>query len=156
MPRPEPQPRTLLRAPTGCARLEWIQLWAGADCEMEWFDIVESGIGAEPIPGARLAAFPAELRAEASMEEVRLRAVLRVEHALGCRLQLRGALAPASSVVVRDAFGCDVLQAVEGSPALQLDLSVGRFSVDAVLTPGSSIAVELLRGATRRARSKSA
>ncbi|MFN9125991.1 MAG: hypothetical protein ACK5WD_09210 [bacterium] len=142
----------LHRPPIGAARLEWIQLWAGVDCETEWFDIGESGVSTDTVVGARFSAVPANLHAEASSEEVRIRAVIRVDDLRGCRLQLRGVLAPGSQVLVRDAFGCDILQAVEGPPSLMLELGVGRFSVDAVLLPKSSISAELLRAAARRAR----
>lgn len=143
---------SLHRSPIGAARLEWIQLWAGADCETEWFDIGETGVSSDSTVGTRFAAVPAHLHAEASTDEVRIRAVIRVDDPRGCRLQLRGVLAPGSQVLLRDAFGCDILQAVEGTPSLLFELGVGRFSVDAVLLPKSSISAELLRAAARRAR----
>lgn len=145
-----------LRAPFGAARLEWIQLWAGDDCETEWFEIRETGVSSNSVAGARFAALPAHLSAEASAEEIRVRAVIRVEDHRGCRLQIRGVLSPGSQVLVRDAFGCDILQAVEGTPSLLFELGVGRFSVDAVLIPQSSLSAELLRSAVRRARGRSA
>jgi hypothetical protein len=80
--------------------------------------------------------------------------VIRVDDPRGCRLHLRGVLSLGSQVLVRDAFGCDILQAVDGTPSLQFELGVGRFSVDAVLLPKSSISVELLRAVARRGRSR--
>lgn len=154
MKHPDSAFNSILRAPFGAARLEWIQLWAGVDCETEWFEILETGVSSDAIPGTRFAAVPAHLSAEASTDEVRVRAVIRVDDPRGCRLNLRGVLAPGSQVLVRDAFGCDILQAVEGTPSLQLELGVGRFSVDAVLLPKSSVSAELLRAAARRARSR--
>jgi hypothetical protein len=145
---------SLLRPSPGSARLEWIQLWAGVDCETEWFEIGEAGVSTESVVGARFSAVPALLSAEAESEEVRLRAVIRVDDHRGCRLQLRGVLAPGSQVLVRDAFGCDILQATEGAPTLTLELGVGRFSVDALLLPQSSVSAELLRAAARRTRSR--
>ena len=138
MKQPDTAFNSLLRAPVGAARLECIQLWAGVDCETEWFEILETGVFSDTVPGARFAAVPAHFSAEASGEEVRVRAVL----------------SPGSQVLVRDAFGCDILQAVEGTPSLQFELGVGRFSVDAVLLPKSSISVELLRAVARRGRSR--
>jgi len=154
MKHADTQLRSLLRAPIGAARLESIQLWAGADCETEWFEILETGVSSDAVHGTRFWAVPAQLSAEASSEEVRIRAVVRVDHQGGCRLQLRGVLAPGSQVLLRDAFGCDVLQAIDGTPSLVLDLGVGRFSVDAVLMPKSSITVELLRATARRATTR--
>lgn len=154
MKQPDTAFNSLLRASVGAARLEWIQLWAGADCETEWFEILETGVSSDAISGTRFSAVPAHLSAEASSEEVRVRAVIRVDDPRGCRLHLRGVLAAGSQVLVRDAFGCDILQAVEGTPSLQFELGVGRFSVDAVLLPKSSISVELLRAAARRGRSR--
>lgn len=155
MKQSDPSFNPSLRVPFGAARLEWIQLWAGVDCETEWFEISEGGVCADSVPGARFAALPAQLNAEATAEEVRIRAVIRVDDHRGCRLQLRGVLATGSQVLVRDAFGCDILQAVEGTPSLVFDLGVGRFSVDAVLLPKSSLSAELLRSAARRSRDRS-
>jgi len=154
MKQPDTAFNSLLRAPVGAARLECIQLWAGVDCETEWFEIRDTGVCADPVPGARFAAVPAHFSAEASGEEVRVRAVIRVDDPRGCRLHLRGVLSLGSQVLVRDAFGCDILQAVDGTPSLQFELGVGRFSVDAVLLPKSSISVELLRAVARRGRSR--
>jgi hypothetical protein len=139
------------RVPPAIGRVEWLQLWAGDDCETEWFDIAADGVVSAPLPGVRFEALPGFLRAESSSEPVRIRAVLRVEHP-GCRLQIRGQLAPGSQILLRDAFACDMLQAVEGTPSLTLDLPPGRFSVDAHLIPQSSVTVELVRAAARRSR----
>lgn len=144
----------LHRAPSGAARLEWIQLWSGVDRETEWFDIPESGIAVEGSGGLRFTANQSQVGAESASEEVRVRAVLRVDHPDGCRVQLRGVLRDGSQVVLRDAFGFEVLQATEGTPRLLLDLSLGRFAVDAVLTPRSSISVEVLRATARRSRGR--
>ena len=154
MTQPNPILNASLRAPSGSARLEWIQLWAGIDCETEWFEISEAGVSSDAASGARFAAVPSFLSAEATSEEVRVRAVIRVDDHRGCRLNLRGVLSPGSQVLVRDAFGCDILQAVEGTPSLLFDLGVGRFSVDAVLLPTSSLSAELQRSAVRRSRAR--
>jgi len=155
MTQQDPTFNPSLRAPIGSARLEWIQLWAGVDCETEWFEISETGVSSDSASGARFSAVPALLSAEATWEEVRVRAVIRVDDHRGCRLNLRGVLSPGSQVLVRDAFGCDILQAVEGTPSLVFDLGFGRFSVDAVLIPKSSLSAELLRSAARRSRARS-
>ena len=155
MKRHPPQAHSTVRPLVANAGLERLQLWSGLDCETEWFEIPESGIVTRTATGVRFKAAPRSVHAEAGEEQVRIRAVLRVDGA-GCRLRLCGLLEPQSVVVIRDAFGCEILQALEGAPTLTIELAVGRYAVDAELAPRSSLAVELLRatGAGTRARSR--
>jgi hypothetical protein len=133
------------------ARLEWLQLWAGADCDTEWFDIAPEGISSTAVPGVHFRATPVDLHASSETEELRLRAVIHVP-AAGPRLSFQGIISPGSEVLLRDAFGREILQAIHGSPSLTIDLGMGRFAVEARLLPKSSISVELLRATARRAR----
>lgn len=154
MKRHPPQPHSSVRPLVASAGLERLQLWSGPDCETEWFEIPEPGIATCTVTGVRLKAAPRSVHAEAGDEEVRLRAVLRVDGA-GCRLRLCGLLEAQSVVVIRDAFGCEILQALEGSPALTIELAAGRYAVDAELSPRSSVAVELLRATSAGTRARS-
>jgi len=143
------QPTEPKTAPT--ARLEWLQLWAGADCDTEWFDIAAEGISSNAVPGVHFRATPADLHASSEMEELRLRAVIHAP-TVGPRLSFQGVISAGSEVLLRDAFGREILQAIHGSPCLTIDLGMGRFSVEARLLPKSSISVEILHAAARRAR----
>ena len=155
MKRHPPHPHSAARPLVANAGLERLQLWSGPDCETEWFEIPESGIVTRTVTGVRFKAAPRSVHAEAGDEQVRVRAVLRVDGA-GCRLRLCGLLEPQIVFVIRDAFGCEILQALEGAPMLMIELAVGRYAVDADLSPRSSLAIELLRatGAGARARSQ--
>lgn len=154
MKRHPPQPHSSVRPLVAHAGLERLQLWSGLDCETEWFEIPEPGITTRTATGVHLKAAPRSVHAEAGEEQVRIRAVLRVDGP-GCRLRLCGLLEPQSVVVIRDAFGCEILQALEGAPALTIELAVGRYAVDADLSPRSSLAVELLRAARAGSRARS-
>jgi len=154
MKRHPPQPHSAVRPLVANAGIERLQLWSGPDCETEWFEIPEPGIATHTPTGVRFKAAPRSLHAEAGDEQVRIRAVLRVGGA-GCRLRLCGLLEPQSVVVIRDAFGCEVLQALEGAPTLTIELAAGRYAVDAELSRRSSVAVELLRATRANSRAHS-
>jgi hypothetical protein len=154
MKRHPPQPHSAVRPLVANACLERLQLWSGLDCETEWFEIPEGGIATHSAGGVRLKAAPRSVHAESGDEQARVRAVLRVDGA-GCRLRLCGLLEPQSVIVVRDAFGTEILQALEGAPTLLIELAAGRYAVDADLSARSSVAVELLRATSSGRRTRS-
>ena len=107
-----------------------------------------------------LSAMPDSCTAVARSTEVRFRAIFRVDRA-PCEISLGSDLAPGASVVLRDAFGTDMLQVIPGIPAcvptIAFSVESGRYSVDAHLTESSSISVKLRPAvaATKRVRTKS-
>lgn len=154
MKRHPAQPHSAVRPLAAHACLERLQLWSGPDCETEWFEIPETGVATRTATGVRFHAAPRSVRAEAGNDQVRIRAVLRVDGG-GCRLRLSGLLEPQSVVVIRDAFGCEILQALEGSPDLSIELVLGRYAIDADLSQHSALAVEVLRAARTGTRARS-
>ncbi|MDI9403200.1 MAG: hypothetical protein QM516_04950 [Limnohabitans sp.] len=135
-------------------RFERLQTWIGVDRESEWFTIPATGIGLE-LPGVELRAVPNSVRATISSDEVRIRAVFRVE---GCeaRVTIDTSLSDGGLLTLRDSFGVERLQVLPGRSRLHADLSSGRYSIDAVLLPTSKFSLELSERAqvtaTRRAQ----
>ena len=116
-------------------------MWAGIDCDTEWFDIPKQGV-AFRAGGIDLAAEPHRLAVSVSVDDLRIRAVFRVD-ADGSMLQLESRLAEGGFVVLRDAFGLERLQLAEGTPRLSIRLGVGRYSVEAQLARNSTLNLEL-------------
>ena len=129
------------------AALERLQIWAGVDCDAEWFSIPQAGIGLCR-EGFEVRARPGQCLAVAAHEELRVRLVFAVAAADGL-LAIEARCAEGGSVVVRDAFGTELLHLVAGTPKLVLAVGIGRYSVDALLPTGSSLLVDL------RSRAKS-
>ncbi|MFM1822017.1 MAG: hypothetical protein RI967_283 [Planctomycetota bacterium] len=142
-PTPPPLP-SIAREPRGLV-IERMRFWSGLDCDCEWFDVDSLGLTEAGIAGVSVRVDRSTVFAVAETEEVRLRVVLRIDPP-GALLSVRSTLVPESTVLVRDAFATEVAQSIGGMGALRLPLAVGRFSVEAVLLPGSSVEIAEERG----------
>jgi hypothetical protein len=111
------------------------------DCDTEWFSIPKQGLACRT-GKIDLAADPHRLAVSAGADDLRLRAVFRIE-ADESLLQLESRLADEGFVVLRDAFGIERLQLTEAIPSLSIRLGAGRYSVDANLTKRSTLNLEL-------------
>jgi hypothetical protein len=160
MRHPMQQDLKALPSCTSTAQLERLQFWVGLDCETEWFEVPVDGVSVSKGGVFMLSAMPDSCTAVARSTEVRFRAIFRVDRA-PCEISLGSDLAPGASVVLRDAFGTDMLQVIPGIPAcvptIAFSVESGRYSVDAHLTESSSISVKLRPAvaATKRVRTKS-
>lgn len=133
---PEPS-----RAADPVGGLERLQVWAGADCEAEWFAVPESGVSLSR-NGIEVRASRSRCSAASVGEEMRLRLVFRVIGAEQCAsIEANGI--GGGFVVLRDAMGLELLQLVAGVSKLALAVAEGRYAVDAQLPANASLFVEL-------------
>lgn len=120
--------------------VERVRLWSGLDRDCEWFDVGAIGAIDAGVPGATMRFDRGSVVASCLEDEVRLRVVTRIGPA-GAVLLVRSRLAPDAMVVVRDAFSTELAQAIGGTGELRLPLALGRYSIDAMLQPGSRIEI---------------
>jgi hypothetical protein len=121
--------------------IERLQLWTGIDCDTEWFEIPEKGIAWQH-EGVALQADRRGLIVAVGAADLRVRAVFRIESD-GSLVRIESKLGEGEFVVLRDAFGLERLQLSEGTPRLAVHLSIGRYSIEARLGGGSTVAVQL-------------